>query len=190
MMERWPLAALEANVLGTTLVARAERSPVLPPEHVDRMGRLIPHAAFVEIPGAYHHLVLDAPDAFTVELPRRRAGKGGLLRAVHILAAGMFAVEGIVPFLIFAGRRARFLAFWILVGFQGLIMLTGNYCFFNLLTIALCFLLLDDAAWRRRHLPPLPLRERVGVRGEGEASRDLEHQTGFANARLAAQKQE
>jgi hypothetical protein len=33
-----------------------------------------------------------------------------------------------------------------LVGFQGLIFLTGNYCFFNLLTVALCLLLLDDTA--------------------------------------------
>jgi hypothetical protein len=29
-----------------------------------------------------------------------------------------------------------------------LIFLTGNYCFFNLLTIALCLLLLDDSVWR------------------------------------------
>jgi hypothetical protein len=35
-----------------------------------------------------------------------------------------------------------------LVVFQALIFLTGNYCFFNLLTIALCLLLLDDAALR------------------------------------------
>jgi len=32
---------------------------------------------------------------------------------------------------------------------QVLILLTGNYCFFNLLTLALCVLLLDDAALRR-----------------------------------------
>ncbi len=72
-------------------------------------------------------------------------------------AAGMFAIEGLVPFLIFGGRRARFFGFWILVGFQGLILLTGNYCFFNLLTIALCFLLLDDGAWRRGRESPFAL---------------------------------
>ncbi len=33
---------------------------------------------------------------------------------------------------------------------QALILLTGNYCFFNLLTIALCVLLLDDPVWPRR----------------------------------------
>ncbi len=30
-----------------------------------------------------------------------------------------------------------------------LIAATGNYCFFNLLTVALCVLLLDDAALQR-----------------------------------------
>jgi hypothetical protein len=33
---------------------------------------------------------------------------------------------------------------------QILIALTGNYCFFNLLTIVLCLLLIDDTIWRRR----------------------------------------
>ncbi len=36
-----------------------------------------------------------------------------------------------------------------IAGFQLLIALTGNYCFFNLLTIFLCVLLLDDAFLRR-----------------------------------------
>ena len=61
-------------------------------------------------------------------------------------AAAMFGIELFVPFLIFAPRRPRQIACLVLVGFQALILLTGNYCFFNLLTIALCLLLLDDAA--------------------------------------------
>jgi predicted DCC family thiol-disulfide oxidoreductase YuxK len=61
-------------------------------------------------------------------------------------AATMFGIELFVPFLIFAPRRLRHLACLVLVGFQALIFLTGNYCFFNLLTVALCLLLLDDAA--------------------------------------------
>ncbi|HEX4646702.1 MAG TPA: lipase maturation factor family protein, partial [Verrucomicrobiae bacterium] len=60
----------------------------------------------------------------------------------------MFVIELAVPFLIFAPRRLRFFGCWWLVLFQALILLTGNYCFFNLLTIALCWLLLDDAAAR------------------------------------------
>jgi predicted DCC family thiol-disulfide oxidoreductase YuxK len=57
----------------------------------------------------------------------------------------MFVIELAVPFLIFAPRRPRFVGFVLLVLLQVLIFLTGNYCFFNLLTIALCLLLLDDA---------------------------------------------
>jgi predicted DCC family thiol-disulfide oxidoreductase YuxK len=64
--------------------------------------------------------------------------------------AGMFAIELVAPFLIFFPRRPRLLAFWMMVILQMLILLTGNYAFFNLLTIALCFLLVDDRAWRRK----------------------------------------
>jgi predicted DCC family thiol-disulfide oxidoreductase YuxK len=66
--------------------------------------------------------------------------------AQKVSAATMFGIELFVPFLIFAPRRLRHLACYFLAGFQVLIFLTGNYCFFNLLTIALCLLLLDDAA--------------------------------------------
>jgi lipase maturation factor 1 len=63
-------------------------------------------------------------------------------------ALTMFGIELVVPFLVFAPRRLRTFACLALVFFQALIFLTGNYCFFNLLTIALCLLLLDDAAFR------------------------------------------
>jgi Lipase maturation factor len=67
----------------------------------------------------------------------------------------MFLIELGVPWLIFAGRRARLLALWPLLGLQALIALTGNYAFFNLLTMALCVLLLDDEAlpWRAASRP-------------------------------------
>lgn len=61
----------------------------------------------------------------------------------------MFVIELAVPFLIFLPRRPRIAAFWPLVFLQVLIGLTGNYTFFNLLTIALCLLLLDDASLRK-----------------------------------------
>jgi predicted DCC family thiol-disulfide oxidoreductase YuxK len=59
-------------------------------------------------------------------------------------------VEIIVPFFIWAPRRLRLLACGLLVFLQITIAATGNYCFFNLLTIALCLLLLDDSIWRRQ----------------------------------------
>ena len=65
-----------------------------------------------------------------------------------ISVIGMFAIELVVPFLIFAPRRLRTIGCLGLVGLQILIILTGNYCFFNLLTIALCILLIDDVTWK------------------------------------------
>jgi hypothetical protein len=61
----------------------------------------------------------------------------------------MFAIELGTPFLIFAPRRPRFIAAGAITTLMILIAATGNYCFFNLLTVALCVLLLDDAALRR-----------------------------------------
>jgi hypothetical protein len=54
-------------------------------------------------------------------------------------------VEIIVPFFIWAPRRLRLLACGLLIFLQIAIAVTGNYCFFNLLTIALCLLLIDDS---------------------------------------------
>ena len=72
---------------------------------------------------------------------------------------GMFAAELVVPFLIFAPRRLRTAGCIGLVGLQMLIILTGNYCFFNLLTIALCLLLIDDVTWKglltKRFMPAI-----------------------------------
>ncbi|HEY3173248.1 MAG TPA: lipase maturation factor family protein [Thermoanaerobaculia bacterium] len=83
----------------------------------------------------------------------------------------LFFVELVVPFLVFAPRRAKHLAFGLLVFLQILIALTGNYAFFNWLAIALCVLLLDDTSLpsrrgRRTPAPPAPVRPRrwpVGV---------------------------
>jgi len=61
----------------------------------------------------------------------------------------MFAIELVIPFLIFTPRRPRQFGSMVLISFQAAIFLTGNYCFFNLLTIALCLLLFDDIALRR-----------------------------------------
>ena len=73
-------------------------------------------------------------------------------------------VECLVPFLIWAPRRPRFLAFVLFVSLQIMIALTGNYCFFNLLTIALCLLLLDDTQLARRKRLPDPASP---MRGHG-----------------------
>ncbi len=61
----------------------------------------------------------------------------------------MFGTELAVPFLIFAPRRPRFLGCAALIALQIFIALTGNYCFFNLLTMVLCLTLVDDCFLRR-----------------------------------------
>ena len=67
---------------------------------------------------------------------------------ILMLSTGiMFFIELIVPFFIFFPRRFRLIAFWVLVLFQLIIALTGNYGFFNLLAIVLCLWLIDDRSW-------------------------------------------
>ena len=63
----------------------------------------------------------------------------------HFSVAFCLAVEIIAPFFIWAPRRPRLIAAGLMVFLQLVIALTGNYCFFNLLTIALCLLLIDDS---------------------------------------------
>ena len=66
--------------------------------------------------------------------------------AHHLATASALMIELVVPFFIFFPRRVRMLAGWAIIFLQGLILLTGNYTFFNILTIALCLFLFDDAA--------------------------------------------
>jgi hypothetical protein len=67
----------------------------------------------------------------------------------QLMTIGVFATELIVPFLIFTPRWPRMLAACAIIVLQVLIFLTGNYTFFNVLTIALCLFLFDDLALQR-----------------------------------------
>ncbi|TBR21791.1 DUF393 domain-containing protein, partial [bacterium] len=60
---------------------------------------------------------------------------------------GMFFAELVLPFAAFLPRRPRLAAFFGVNGLMALVILTGNYTFFNLLAMALSFPLLDDAQW-------------------------------------------
>jgi lipase maturation factor 1 len=64
--------------------------------------------------------------------------------------AVMFAIELCAPFLVLCPRRLRHLGSLALIALQLAIIATGNYGFFNLLTIALCLTWLDDTIWPRR----------------------------------------
>jgi len=53
-------------------------------------------------------------------------------------------VELLIPFTIFMPRIVRFVGAAVIAGLQFVILITGNYAFFNCLTIFMCILLLDD----------------------------------------------
>jgi len=65
-----------------------------------------------------------------------------------------FAAEIIAPLLIFGPRPMRLVAFSVIVLLQILIAVSGNFGFFNLLTIVLCIPILDDACWPARWTKP------------------------------------
>lgn len=83
----------------------------------------------------------------------------------------VLAIEIGLPFLIFMPRRIRLAGTSAMIGLQVLILLTGNYTFFNYLTIALCLFLLDDRTLARfaprrvleRTLGPMNRFARVGL---------------------------
>ena len=81
----------------------------------------------------------------------------GFHKATTAIVLGL---ELIIPWCIFGPRRIRIAACVVLVAFQELIALTGNYAFFNLLTIGLALVLLDDATFEAFR----PNRRSQGVR--------------------------
>jgi predicted DCC family thiol-disulfide oxidoreductase YuxK len=92
----------------------------------------------------------------------------------HVLTfatGGTFLIELVLPFLIFCPRRLRFFSGFGILLLECLILITGNYNWFNLQTMLLCLLLFDDAAlqkllprrlakWSTPHRPPKPLQKR------------------------------
>lgn len=57
---------------------------------------------------------------------------------------GVLSIELLVPFFVFMPRPSRLFAAWCFIVLQTSIILTGNYTFFNMLTLLLCLLLFDD----------------------------------------------
>jgi pimeloyl-ACP methyl ester carboxylesterase len=59
-VDAWPLLP---RITAPTLIVRGEHSTILTREVAHRMAKAIPSAALEEIPGAHHHVTLDAPRA-------------------------------------------------------------------------------------------------------------------------------
>ncbi|MGZ3455508.1 MAG: lipase maturation factor family protein [Polyangiales bacterium] len=97
----------------------------------------------------YHYWTQPLPAAtsfFVARLPRWMHKASTLVT---------FVIELGAPFLVFGPRRLRWLACALFVILQLGIAFTGNYGFFNVLTIVLCISLLDDDAIESRVRIPL-----------------------------------
>ncbi len=88
----------------------------------------------------------------------------------------MYFVELVLPFLVFFGARARLIAAIGFAGLMFLILATGNYTYFNWLSIVLCFPLVADRHWRHgRDLAKAVIRKclrRAKPDSEEEEARD------------------
>ena len=93
----------------------------------------------------------------------------------------MFVIELAVPFAIL-WPKARRVAALLLIALQGLIQLTGNFGFFNILSVVLAIPLLPDA-WLRRLLPRV-LLSRLQARPE-QASRSTSTAPPAADSHVA-----
>ena len=85
------------------------------------------------------------------------------------MTGAALGIEVAIPFLIFFPRRLRMFGAWCLIGMQVLILLTGNYTFFNLLTIALTLFLFDDQALAR--FVPAPIIGKIVGSRNGHGTR-------------------
>jgi lipase maturation factor 1 len=88
---------------------------------------------------------------FTQPLPTPLAWYAAHLppSVLRFATGGVFAVELLLPFLIFCPRRLRFFAACGVLLLQSCILITGNYNWFNLQAMLLCLLLFDDAALQK-----------------------------------------
>ena len=105
----------------------------------------------------------------------------------RLSVGGMFVVELLLPWAIFAPARFRRIRLGACIGLvllQAVIGVTGNYGFFSILAVVLCLTLVDDRTWARV-LPFQPIgHARIGgltfareiartVEGSGRSSLDL-----------------
>jgi hypothetical protein len=178
---QWDALLLETGFLAiffapfgirTTPAREAEPSPILLWLFRWLLFRLMFGSAVVKLASgdpAWHDLIALSYHFETQPIPTPLGWYAHQLPLeLHILSAvGVFVIEGFLPFLIFIPlRKLRYVAAGGFTLLQGLIALTGNYAYFNLLTITLCLLLLDDSVVRRflpRSLVPLMREERIHV---------------------------
>jgi lipase maturation factor 1 len=160
---QWDALLLEAGFLAMLLAPGhllPRRHPVSPPRPLalvllwGLLFRLVFESGAVKLTSGdptWRHLTALDFHFFTQPLPTWTAWYANLLPSPgkRLEVLGTFLLELVPPVLIFCGRRLRLIGWVGIVVMQLLIMSTGNYAFFNLLTLALSLLLLDDGIWRR-----------------------------------------
>ena len=99
----------------------------------------------------FHFLTQPLPTPLAYYMDRAPAWLLDSLTAVTLV------IELLAPFLLFLPRGYRYTAGLLFIVLQLAIMLTGNYAFFNLVTLCLCLWCFDDATY----LPLGHLLERV-----------------------------
>lgn len=172
---QWDSLLLEAGFLAVFLAPRhfwPRRSRNAAPPAIPRwllwllLFRLMFSSGVVKLASGdptWHHLTALEYHYYTQPLPTPIAWYVHLAAPwfQHGSTVFVFFVELAIPFLIFAPRLWRFVGAGFLILLQFLIALTGNYAFFNLLAVALCLLLYDDAFLVRFF--PRGLAERICV---------------------------
>ncbi len=93
-----------------------------------------------------------------------------------------FVVELILPFFLFMGRRLRTFAVLGIVGFQIVVAATGNYGVFNLLTVVLCLVVLDDSTLRTW----IPINVSDFMNSEPEPRKKIKFRLGMEGLLVAA----
>ena len=158
---QWDGLLLEAGFLALFIAPRRLWSRVKSDPPPSRVGlwllrwllfRLLVASALVKITShdpAWRHLTALRYHYETQPLPPWTAWYAHHLPGEFqsLSAVLMFMIEGVLPFFLFGPRRIRFAAATTIAGLQLLILITGNYGFFNWLTLALCLLVFDDGAW-------------------------------------------
>lgn len=114
---------------------------------------------------SYHFLTQPLPTPLAWYAAKLPAG------ILTFATGATFVVELFLPFLIFCPRRLRFVAAFGILLLESLILLTGNYNWFNLQTMLMCLPLFDDAALQK--IVPQPLIRPVQARAQIRTSRRL-----------------
>jgi hypothetical protein len=167
---QWDLLLLETGLLAVLLapVKRWRMGSALEAHRIARvlplwlLFRLVFSSGFVKLASgdaAWRNLTALAYHYWTQPLPTWTAWYASHhpLWFQKLSCVLLFAIELGAPFFILAPRRLRLLAAAAMALLQAMIASTGNYAFFNFLTIALCLLLIDDAAF------PVRLREKAAA---------------------------